>query len=83
MKKRKIGKVLQKIYDSEIHLRIGWLWDGGFSYSIGTTSNDLWRANEAKVWHTLETDIEKAMDMICEHIVEEYPKSAFTKWYKN
>ena len=26
---------LQKIYDSEIHLDIGWLWDGGIDISIG------------------------------------------------
>ena len=26
---------LQKIYDSEIHVDIGWLWDGGIDVSIG------------------------------------------------
>lgn len=26
---------LQKIYDSEIHVSIGWVWDGGIDMSIG------------------------------------------------
>ena len=26
---------LQKIYDSEIHVDIGWLWGGGIDVSIG------------------------------------------------
>jgi hypothetical protein len=26
---------LQKMYDSEIHVDIGWLWDGGINLSIG------------------------------------------------
>src|ERR1700692_4650437 len=26
---------LQKMYDSEIHVAIGWLWDGGIDVSIG------------------------------------------------
>ncbi len=26
---------LQKMYDSEIHVRFGWLWDGGIDVSIG------------------------------------------------
>jgi hypothetical protein len=26
---------LQKMYDSEIHVDIGWLWDGGIDLSIG------------------------------------------------
>lgn len=30
---------LQKIYDSEINLRIGWLWDGGIEVRIGDDAN--------------------------------------------
>jgi hypothetical protein len=26
---------LQKIYDSEIHLEIGWMWDGGIDIKVG------------------------------------------------
>ena len=26
---------LQKMYDSEIHVDIGWLWDGGIHVSVG------------------------------------------------
>jgi hypothetical protein len=26
---------LQKIYDSEINIRVGWLWDGGIEIRLG------------------------------------------------
>ena len=26
---------LQKIYDSEINIRIGWVWDGGIEVRLG------------------------------------------------
>src|ERR1700709_1724712 len=30
---------LQKMYDSEINLRIGWLWDGGIEVRLGDEMN--------------------------------------------
>ena len=30
---------LQKIYDSEINLRISWLWDGGIDVRLGDEMN--------------------------------------------
>jgi hypothetical protein len=30
---------LQKIYDSEINLRISWLWDGGIDVRLGDGTN--------------------------------------------
>ena len=30
---------LQKIYDSEINIRIGWLWDGGIDVRLGDEVN--------------------------------------------
>ncbi len=30
---------LQKIYDSEINVRIGWLWDGGIEVRLGDEVN--------------------------------------------
>ena len=30
---------LQKIYDSEINIRIGWLWDGGIEVRLGYEMN--------------------------------------------
>jgi hypothetical protein len=29
---------LQKIYDSEINIRISWLWDGGIDVRLGASS---------------------------------------------
>jgi hypothetical protein len=31
-----LEKELQRIYDSEIHLEIGWLWDGGIDIKLGS-----------------------------------------------
>ena len=42
------GDTLQKIYDSGITVRLGWMWDGGLDYSIGSDSNDLWDSNYNK-----------------------------------
>jgi hypothetical protein len=77
------GFVLQKIYDSEIHLRFGWLWDGGFDYSIGSSSNDIWdpKHNKHEVNHTGETDLSKAVVIMADHVAREYPKSEFAKWW--
>jgi hypothetical protein len=41
---------LQKMYDSEIHVDIGWLWDGGIDVSIG---NDEVTGNVAIVAEVL------------------------------
>jgi hypothetical protein len=30
---------LQKIYDSEINVKIGWLWDGGLEIGLGDVMN--------------------------------------------
>jgi hypothetical protein len=30
---------LQNIYDSEINIRIGWLWDGGVEVQLGDEMN--------------------------------------------
>ena len=30
---------LQKIYDSEINVRIGWFWDGGIEIRLGDDKN--------------------------------------------
>jgi hypothetical protein len=34
-----LGIELQRIYDSEINLRIGWLWDGGIEVRLGDEVN--------------------------------------------
>lgn len=80
-----VGYILEKIYDSEIHLRIGWLWDGGIDYSIGSDSNDIWDSNynKAEIYPTGEPDITKAIIEIAEHISKEYPKSTFGKWWQS
>lgn len=34
-----LGTELQKIYDSEINIRIGWVWDGGIEVRLGDEMN--------------------------------------------
>jgi len=78
-----IEEILQKIYNSEIHVRMGWLWDGGFEYSIGSTSNDLWnlKFNTAKIVCTGEDNISDGVKIMANDIAIEYPESTFAEWW--
>jgi hypothetical protein len=35
IKAAQVGELLQAIYDTETHLRIYWMWDGGFNFEYG------------------------------------------------
>jgi len=72
------GIILQKIYDSEIHIAFGWMWDGGVDYTIG---KDLSYLHDDKVESTGITDIEQAIQQIAEEVAKEYPESTFAKWW--
>jgi hypothetical protein len=43
---------LQKMYDSEIHVDIGWLWDGGIDVTIGNNEHtgNVQRVAEVLPW---------------------------------
>lgn len=83
MKKTAI-EILQKIYDSEIHIRIGWMWDGGMDYSIGSDSNDIWdgQYNKKNIVYTGNTDINDAIRKMATEIAIEYPHSKFAEWLR-
>lgn len=72
------GRILQKIYDSEIHLSIGWMWDGGVDYSIG---KDLSYLHDGKVESTGITNMSEAVQHIADEAAKEYPESTFAKWW--
>jgi hypothetical protein len=78
-----VGEILQKIYDSELHLRIGWLWDGGLDYSIGSTSNDLWDStlNKSDIHYTSEKDMANGIEIMADHLATKVPNSDFAKWW--
>lgn len=78
--KENIGEILQHIYDSEIHLKLGWLWDAGVDYSFEPFWND---EHTKKEQHTGEGDLIKAFNWIVKDILEQYPNSSFSKWWKN
>lgn len=83
IKTEQIGEILQRVYDSEIHLRIGWLWDGGVDFGLGSISFDVWDdVNRQNIESTGKDKIEDAMVEIVEDIIERYPNSTFTKWAK-
>ena len=73
-----VGEILQKIYDSEIHIAFGWMWDGGVDYTIG---KDLSYLHDGKVDSTEITNIEEAICQIAEETAKEYPGSTFAKWW--
>ena len=51
---------LQKMYDSEIHVDIGWIWDGGIDVAIGQTDEVTGRVSKvAEVLPWLQAEIAK------------------------
>lgn len=74
-----VGEVLQKIYDAEIHIAFGWMWDGGVDYTIG---KDLSYLHDGKVDSTEITNIEEAIQQIADEVAKEYPDSTFAKWWQ-
>jgi len=81
--KENTGEILQRLYDSEIHLRIGWMWDGGLEYSVGSTSNDIWDSNfnKAEIVYTGKANLADGIEEMANAIAAEYPKSAFAEWW--
>lgn len=81
--KENIGEILQHMYDSEIDFHMGWLYDGGVTYSF---KNQLYplvgEYEEDEVISTGITDMVEAFQYITEQVVKEYPNSGFVKWYK-
>jgi hypothetical protein len=73
-------EVLQKIYDSEIHLSIGWMWDGGIDYTIGKDLNYL---SDSQVKSTGSGSIDDAVNTIADDVAKEYPDSVFAKWWSS
>jgi hypothetical protein len=57
---------LQKMYDSEIHVDIGWLWDGGIDVSVG---NGEFTGNVQTVAEVLS--------WLQEAIAKHYPESKY------
>jgi len=81
--KENTGEILQRLYDSEINVRIGWLWDGGVEYSIGSTSNDIWDSdfNKAEIVRTGEINLADGVNKMAAAAAAKYPKSSFAEWW--
>lgn len=83
IKSEQIGEILQRIYDSEIHLRLGWFWDGGVDYGLGSISFDVWDdVNRQNIEQTGRDRLTDAMEDIVTDLIKRYPNSTFTKWAK-
>ena len=77
--KKNLTEILQAIYDSEINLVIGWLWDGGFDYMIHNAPTSIPSGEE--ILSTNERDLVKALNVIVKDVLKKYPKSTFAKKY--
>jgi hypothetical protein len=80
--KENLAEVLQHLYDSEIDVHIGWLWDGGVDYSLENSPNSLLVTPET-IKSTGERNIVKAVQIIVDDVIEKFPKSGFVKWATN
>lgn len=77
--KENLAEVLQHLYDSEIDVHIGWLWDGGVDYSLENSPNSL-QVTQESIKSTGERNVVKAAQIIVDDVVKNLPKSGFTKW---
>ena len=57
---------LQKVYDSEFHLDIGWLWDGGIDISL----------NNGEVERHVQA-VAEILPWIQQAIADHYPESQY------
>ncbi len=67
-----LGAELQKIYDSEIDIRISWLWDGGI---------DVWLGNDLG-GYVAQENVGSASDILAwlqEAIAHFYPDSTYAQ----
>ena len=65
-----VADELQKIYDSEINIRISWLWDGGI---------DVWLGDDVNGYLAQETvgAVEDIVPWLQEAIAHFYPESSY------
>lgn len=63
---------LQRIYDSEINIRIGWLWDGGVEVSLGDEIGGFEAAENV-------SSVAEVLPWLQEAIAHFYPESAYTR----
>lgn len=78
-----IGEIFQKIYDSEINIRISWFWDAGFDYKVGNGEYHEKFEDQDGTLHTGETDIRKGISELCKSTIKAYPNSSFAIWFMN
>jgi len=78
-----IGEILQHIYDSEIHFRMEWMWDGGLEYGIGSEFLAYIHKANQKLEFTGESDLVKGFEWVCKDLMKKHPNSGFTKWFKS
>lgn len=80
LNKSEIGEVLQRLYDSEINLTMGWLWDMGITYSLETNTAPL-SSEYDNIEYTGQRLITDAFETIVRQVLSDYPQSEFTRWF--
>ena len=63
---------LQKIYDSEINVKIGWLWDGGIEIRLGDGVNGYPAEETVK-------SVGEIVPRLQEAIAHFYPESSYAR----
>lgn len=74
---RSVGEVLQKMYDSEINIRMSWEWDAGVKWETDIHFGECFGGSDVA-----ET-VESAIEGLAEYICEMYPGSEFEKWWRS
>jgi hypothetical protein len=69
------AEILQRLYDSELNLRLGWIWDAGVAWQLGDKRNG-WKATGT------EATVALAAVALAKAAAQHYPESEFTKWWR-
>ena len=67
-----LASELQKIYDSEINVEIGWLWDGGITIRLGDKMNGYLAEENV-------TSVADIVPWLQQAIAHFYPGSSYAK----
>ena len=71
VKRKYVGLILKKIWNSELNIWFGWSRDGDIQYTSDGES----------VVNTGQQNMEVGLEKMCKDLVRKYPSSEFSHWF--
>jgi hypothetical protein len=74
-----VGEILQRLYDSEINVHLGWEWEGGVDYRLRSNGEDVWSKTSES---SPKRDVVEAGRELVDEVVARMPTSNFASWWR-